>query len=91
MCLSIGKSAGSHMQIVHVNSMNFILVYISFKVMVMSLLHLDLHGVFRSWSPISYKPGLKPCLLVHLSRSLCVDTPVGSVCRRVPQELESNF
>ena len=42
------------MQIVNVNSMNFILVYISFKVMVMSLLHLDLHGVFRSWSPISY-------------------------------------
>ena len=59
--MSIGKSAGSHMQIVNVNSMNFILVYISFKVMVMSLLHLDLHGVFRSWSPISYKPGLKPC------------------------------
>ena len=43
--MSIGKSAGSHMQIVNVNSMNFILVYISFKVMVMSLLHLDLHGV----------------------------------------------
>ena len=53
--------AGSHMQIVHVNSMNFILVYISFKVMVMSLQHLDFHGVFRSWSPISHKPGLKPC------------------------------